>query len=113
MRTTVGLFLLGGIAGAGIAWLVWLYASKKLDEQLSAGGSELSTGIATGRSELVARLNAGEIQMQQQIRAAVAREVPPTVRSTLDAKLREYNITPETGRRLSALLTVGEGAGLL
>lgn len=109
----VGLFLVGGLGGAAVGTLIWMYASRKLDQQLAQGGSELASALGTGRSELQARLSAGEAQLQQQIRTAVQREVPPTVRSTLETTLREYGLTPETGRQMSSILAAADRMGII
>lgn len=105
MREYGTAIFLGGLGGAAIALGIWWYASRALDQQLAQGGSRLSTGIAEGRATLESRLRQGELELQARIRTEV--------RSAMDQRLTEANITPETGTRLSRLLNAAEAAGLL
>lgn len=101
MRSLLYPAALGAFGGAVVGLGVWAYASSALDKQLEAGGTRLSSGIAEGRSTLEARLRQGEIELQSRIRTEVSRT------------LNSYNLTPETGQRISRLLAAAESAGLL
>lgn len=104
-RDYVAAVLLGGIAGAVIAGGVWAYASHALDQQLSQGGSQLSTGIAEGRTTLEARLRQGEAELQNQIRTQV--------NSAMDQRLAAAGIDRTTGTRIARLLALADSGGLL
>lgn len=97
--------LLGGATGAAVAFGVWWYASRKLDEQLASGGSDLAGELSAGRNELAARLRAGEVELQNTIRTEV--------RTVMDERLAAAGITRDTGLRLSRLLEAAERAGVL
>lgn len=97
--------VLGGVAGGAIALGVWWYASRKLDEQLVSGGSDLAGELSAGRNELAARLRAGEVELQNTIRTEV--------RTVMDQRLAEAGIDRATGDRLNRLLAAAEAAGVL
>ena len=101
MRGYLMPIFLGALGGVAVGLGIWAYASRALDQQLAQGGSQLSSGIAEGRATLEARLRQGEIELQQRIRTEVSRT------------LTSYNLTPETGARISRLLAAAETAGLL
>lgn len=105
--------LLAGFGGGVTAAVVWAIASRALDSQLRQGATQLSFGLQQGRGALEARLVQGRLQLADQIRAEVQSQVPPVVRSTLEQKFREYNITPQTGANISTILRYGETVGLL
>ena len=97
--------LLGGVSGALVALGVWFYASRKLDEQLISGSSDLSGELASGRATLAARLRSGEVELQTRIREEV--------RTVMDERLAAAGITRETGLQLNRLLSAMETAGVL
>lgn len=97
--------VVGGVAGAAVALGVWLYASRKLDEQLISGSSDLAGELSAGRATLESRLRAGEVELQQQIRTEV--------RTVMDTRLAEAGIDRATGERLSRLLAAAEASGVL
>lgn len=101
MRSYLFPIVLGALGGAAVGLGIWAYASRALDAQLEAGGSELSSGIAQGRATLEQRLRQGEIELQARIRTEVTNT------------LNSYNLTPATGQRISRLLAAAESAGLL
>ena len=96
---------LGALGGAAVAGGIWMYASRALDTQLAAGGSQLSVGIQEGRHVLEARLREGEVELQNQIRVAV--------RTAMDQRLAEAGITRDTGTRIDAVLQLAHSAGLI
>lgn len=81
----------GAVGGALGAGLVWFLANRAIDQQLQRGAADL----------------------RPQVQAAVQEQVPPAVRAELEATLRRYNITPQTGRQLDAALTLANRAGLI
>ena len=81
----------GAIGGGVAAGLVWIIANRAIDQQLRQGASSL----------------------EPQVRAAVREQVPPAVRAELESTLRRYNITPETGQRISTLLGAADSLGLM
>lgn len=50
--------------------------------------------------------------IDQQVSATIAREVPPRLRSELDAKLASYGITPAMGQSVARMLTSFDQAGV-
>ncbi len=81
----------GALGGAAAAGLVWLIANRAIDYQLRAGAAGL----------------------EPQVREAVREQVPPAVRAELEATLRRYNITPQTGQSINSLLSAADSAGLI
>lgn len=83
--------LLGALGGAAGAGIVWFIANRAIDQQLRTGAAAL----------------------EPQVRQAVDSTVPPAVRQELEMTLRRYNITPETGRQISNILTAADSIGLI
>ena len=81
----------GAVGGGLAAGFVWLIANRAINRQLQQGASELRPQILT----------------------AVREQVPTAVRAELIATLTRYNITPDTGRQLSAALALAQTAGLI
>jgi hypothetical protein len=99
MREYAFPLLLGAIAGGVTTVLVWQLLSSKLDAQFATAGSSILTEV---RPEL-----------SREIRQTLDREIPPRVNSAMSSTLREYNITPETGRRINAVLVGAERLRLI
>ena len=87
--------LIGGVAGAASAGLVWFIASKQLDKQFDAASAEVLT---RGEAEL---------------RATLEREIPLRVGTEIDRKLADVGITRDTGRQIANLLALTERIGLI
>jgi hypothetical protein len=91
--------LVGAIAGGAVATVAWYFTNRAIDKQLASGGRAL---LASAERELTAEAS-----------ALIAREVPPRVRTELEATLRRYNITPDTGRQISTVLSYADRVGLI
>lgn len=91
-------FLVGGLAGAGVAIVVWLVVSTEIDKQLAQGGQ--------------AMLTSAERQLQAEALRIIRTEVPQRVRDGVQSKLNEYGLTPAVGARVRTLLSRGESLGL-
>ena len=83
--------LLGALGGGFAAGVVWLVANRAINAQLQAGAADLAP----------------------QVRQAVQEQVPPAVRRELEETLRRYNITPQTGQQLNAVLGLADTMGLI
>lgn len=59
------------------------------------------------------QLQQGVSTIAPEIATAVRREVPPAVRAEMEATLRRYNITPETGRQIASVINALSASGLL
>ena len=81
----------GAVGGGVAAGIVWFLANRAIDQQLRQGAAGL----------------------EPQVREAVQAAVPPAVRTELESTLRRYNITPETGQRISTLLNAAGAVGLV
>ncbi len=105
--------LLGAVAGATAAGIVWYFARINLDKSLTAGAEQLAAELGTGHAEMTRRLAAGERQLTTQLQAQIDTQVPPVVQRTIDATFRRYGITPDTGRRIDRALALAERVGVL
>ena len=98
-------FALGAVGGGLAACGIWFYASRALDRQLAAGGTQLSTGITAGQAQLESRLRQGEIELQNQIRTQV--------NAAMDDRLNAIGLDATTGARINRLLAIADSTGLL
>lgn len=105
MGDYIAAFVIGALGGGLAAGAVWLYASRALDRQLAAGGSQLSTGITQGQAQLESRLRAGEAELQNQIRTQV--------NAAMDQRLTAIGLDATTGARINHLLALADSSGLL
>lgn len=87
--------LVGLVAGAAGAGVVWFIANRQLDQQFDRASAEVLT---RGESEL---------------RRTIEREIPERVGTTIDQKLREAGINRETGQRLAQVLQLADNIGLI
>lgn len=108
-KEKIGAFVIGAGAGAIVGLLIWQYARRQLATGLEQGAGELARQVGMGEEEMRRRLEEGRAQLRSQI----ATQVPPIVRSTLDRQLASYGITPETGRRVAAVLAAADRVGLI
>lgn len=92
---------LGATGGILAGAIVWLYAARTLDNQLTTGQGRITAGLSTGSGELQAQLRAGERDLEQQIRTEVARSI--------DSQFSSYGITPA---RVQSLWRAADAAGL-
>lgn len=90
---------LGALGGLGVTLAVWAIATKKLDAEFDRAAREL--------------LSRGEVQLQQEIRTTLDREIPTRVRTEIDAKFRQVGLNEQSGRQLAALLQVADSTGLI
>lgn len=91
--------LVGALAGGLVATVAWYFTNRAIDKQLAQGGHAL--------------LESAERELNAEASALIAREVPPRVRAELEATLRRYNITPETGRQISTVLSYADRVGII
>ena len=103
---------LGALAGAGVTWLVWRWASVKLDKQLTAGAEQLVAQMSAGEAEFEQRLARGRQELTRQVQREVEARVPQAVSNTIVQTLARYNITPETGRQIDEAFRLAEQAGV-
>lgn len=91
--------LVGGLAGAVLAFAVWKFAEKKLDAEFGAQGAKL--------------LQQGSRALQAGIASAVATQVPPKVQQAIEEKFRAYGLTPTTGAQISRVLAAADRVGII
>lgn len=91
--------VLGALGGLGVTLAVWAIASKKLDAEFDRGAHDL--------------LSRGEVQLQQEIRSTLDREIPTRVRTEIDAKFQQVGLNAQSGRQLAALLQLADSSGLI
>ena len=91
--------VVGGAAGGLIAFAVWKVASRAIDKQLAEGGKAL--------------LRSAESQLRTEATAVIRREVPEQVRTQMTATLRNFGLTPETGRQIATVLNYADRVGII
>lgn len=94
-----GTILLGATGGALAGLGVWMLASYLIDKQFEKASREL--------------LARGEADLRREISRQIETQIPPRVRSEMDRRFAEANITPQTGRQLAAALQVMDSIGLI
>lgn len=92
-------FVVGGVAGGLLALIVWKVASKAIDKQLAEGGKAL--------------LRSAETQLRTEGVAIIRREVPPLVQAQMTTTLRNFGLTPETGRQIATVLNYADRVGII
>lgn len=92
-------FLYGLLGGAAVGGLVWWIAHRSLEKELERGGTRLLIAV--------------QPELQSQVRAAIDREVPALVQSTMRVELARVGIDATTGRRLNEALALMERMGAI
>ena len=69
-------------------------------------------GAAAGGATAFLFWAAFRFAIDRQVTQTIDREVPPRIRSELDAKLRQIGLTPEVGAAIRSLSTNLERAGV-
>jgi hypothetical protein len=91
--------LFGGLAGLVVSGIVLSAGRKKLDEAFENAGSEL--------------LRTALPRVRTQVLETLQTQVPPLVRSSIDAKFREYGITPAAISNVNRALDAARRLGLI
>lgn len=91
--------VLGAVGGLGVSLAVWAIATKKLDAEFDRAAADL--------------LSRGEVQLQQEIRTTLDREIPARVRTEIDAKFQQVGLNAQSGHQLAALLQLADSTGLI
>lgn len=99
MKQLITPVLLGGAAGATLGFVVFKLFESKLDAKLRSGGEAL--------------LTEGQRTLQQEATRLIDEEVPPRVRAAVDAELRDFGLTPRTGRQIAQVLDYADRAGIV
>jgi hypothetical protein len=113
MREVVVPLVIGVGAGALVGLGVWVFASWQLNRSFQSGSDDLARELGVGSDELARRFEAGREELRRELAAQVESQVVPAVRSEIDAKFRQYNITPETGRLMNQALLAAEALGII
>lgn len=92
-------FIIGALGGVGVAFLSWMFISKKLDQEFQGRATSLLDEMSPG--------------LRQEIQRTLDREVPTRVRTEIRRTLNSYGITEATGRQISSVLATADRMGLI
>lgn len=84
---TSRLFVVGAFLGGATALVAWILVSKTIDAKIAAGSASLYDQVDA--------------------------QLPAKVQDAVQKKLNEVNLTPATGRQISALLNTAERLRLI
>jgi len=105
--------VVGAGAGALVGFGVWWYASRRLEQGFQSGLTQMAGELGVGSAELRAQLAAGTTEIRQELARQVEAQVRPAVATEVRNTLSRYNITPETGQRISQTLAAADRLGLI
>lgn len=106
--------LLYASAGAlSVSLLVWWFARRSLRQELAKGSDQLITEFRAEGENLEAVLARGARDARAQVKAEVARTVPPMVQRQITTTLMTYGITPQLSQQITRVLRAATNAGLL
>lgn len=106
-------WLWAALGGTLAAIGVWVFVRRGVDDALARGGADLRARLGAGGADLERQLTRARLELGNEVKVAVLREVPPQVETTIRATLASYGITPDTGRRIDAVLAAAERLGVL
>jgi alpha-D-ribose 1-methylphosphonate 5-phosphate C-P lyase len=104
---------LGGVAGAGIALVVWKVADRRLRAEFTTGGSQLATALAAGQGQVSALAQQGAQQAAAAVQTAITTQVVPAVQTTVRAQLAASGITPQLVSDARQVLSLARSAGVI
>lgn len=104
---------LGGLAGAGIALIVWRVADLRLRAGLATGGQQLAQAVAAGQAAGYGQTAAGIAQVNAAVQTAIQTQVIPVVQNTVKARLTASGITPQLIAQATQVLALARSAGVI
>lgn len=104
---------LGGLAGAGVALIVWKVADTRLRASFTSGSAQLAQALAAGRGQVTTLAQQGASQAAAAVQSAINTQVIPAVQAGVRSQLAASGITPALVADAKKVLALARQAGVI